>query len=68
MGDDQVADPLRERRPPTRDGVITLERLLQSSSLRVRETHEDAVATRVRNRTSSAVAIFDLGLSAEFQF
>ena len=55
MGDHEVSDPLRERRPAARDHVVTTQRLLDGAPLGVGEPNEDSVLTRVRCLGSSAL-------------
>jgi hypothetical protein len=49
MGNDEIADPLRQGRTAAGDRVISLKRLFERAPLRVREAHEDATTARVRH-------------------
>jgi hypothetical protein len=50
MSDQEIADPLREVRSSTRDGMLACQRLLQRSPLGGREADEHAVLSGVRDR------------------
>jgi hypothetical protein len=66
MGHHEVSDPLWKRGSTTRDHVVTMHRLLDSSQLGVRESHVDSVLTRMRCFRSSTLShrFADITISA----
>ena len=50
MRDDQIANPLRQRRPTRRHGVVHAPRLLERAPLGRRHAHENPLRARMRER------------------
>ncbi len=50
MRDDQIANPLRQRRPTRRHGVVHGPRLLERAPLGLRKAHEGPLRARMRER------------------
>ena len=54
VSDGEIAKPLGQRWAPPRHRMVDVSRLLKGAPLGVREAHEDAMSTRMRQRGPSA--------------